>query len=159
MFVLSVIFTFNSKANIQITSKMKVKTKKNIFRSDCPISSALDLFGDKWSLLVIRDLVYFGERTFKDFSGAAENISSARLSDRLCKLESLELVIKSNHPTNKKVYLYTLTPKGMDLFPVIAEYVKWSNKYLNEHIAEPAKEFAKNLEKDREGTLNKFMKR
>ncbi len=137
---------------------MKVKNIKNNFRSDCPISSALDLFGDKWSLLIIRDLVYFGERTFKDFSGAAEKISSARLSDRLCKLEALKLLNKLNHPTNKKVFLYSLTPKGMDLFPVIAEYVKWSNRYLNEHIAEPAKQFAKNLEADREGTLNQFMK-
>ncbi|MBL4649458.1 MAG: helix-turn-helix transcriptional regulator [Aureispira sp.] len=141
---------------------MKVKEEKKekkIFRSDCPISSALDLFGDKWSLLIIRDLVYFGERTFKDFSNAEEKISSARLSDRLCKLNVLGLLKKSNHPTNKKVYLYSLTDKGLDLFPVIAEYVRWSNKYLNDHIAEPAKEFAKMLEKDRETTLNQFMKR
>lgn len=133
--------------------------KKNNFRSDCPISSALDLFGDKWSLLIIRDLVYFGERTFKDFSNAAEKISSARLADRLCKLDVLGLIKKSNHPTNKKVYLYSLTDKGIDLFPVIAEYVKWSNKYLNEHINEPAKEFARNLEKNREETLSQFMNR
>jgi len=136
---------------------MKAKKEKNIFRSNCPISSALDLFGDKWSLLIIRDLVYFGERTFKDFSNADEKISSARLSDRLCKLEVLDLIIKSNHPTNKKVFLYNLTEKGKDLFPVIAEYVRWSNKYLNEHIAEPAKQFAQMLENDREATLNQFM--
>ena len=61
-------FTFDSKANVIITFKMKAIKEKNNFRSDCPISSALDLFGDKWSLLIIRDLVYFGERTFKDFS-------------------------------------------------------------------------------------------
>jgi len=138
---------------------MKAKNEKTVFRSDCPISSALDLFGDKWSLLIIRDLVYFGERTFKDFSNAAEKISSARLSDRLCKLESLELLVKTNHPTNKKVFLYNLTQKGMDLFPVIAEYTRWSNKYLNHQINEPAKEFAKNLEADREGTLKGFMER
>jgi len=138
---------------------MKAKKENKIFRSDCPISSALDLFGDKWSLLIIRDLVYFGERTFKDFSEADEKISSARLSDRLCKLDNLELIIKSRHPTNKKVFLYSLTPKGIDLFPVIAEYVKWSNKYLNDHIAEPAKQFAQMLEKDREGTLKQFMKK
>ena len=138
---------------------MKAKKGKNNFRSDCPISSALDLFGDKWSLLVIRDLVYFGQRTFKDFSGASERISSARLADRLCKLEKLEILTKTNHPTNKKVYLYNLTAKGMDLFPVIAEYVRWSNKYLYDHIAEPAKQFAQMLEKDREGTLNQFMKK
>tara|TARA_B100000809_G_C14647228_1_gene354576 strand:- start:81 stop:497 length:417 start_codon:yes stop_codon:yes gene_type:complete len=138
---------------------MKAIRDENNFRSDCPISSALDLFGDKWSLLIIRDLVYFGERTFKDFSGAAERISSARLADRLCKLEKLKILTKSNHPTNRKVFLYNLTEKGMDLFPVIAEYVKWSNKHLNEHIAEPAKQFAEMLEKDRKGTLDQFMKK
>lgn len=138
---------------------MKAKKKEENFRSDCPISSALDLFGDKWSLLIIRDLVYFGERTFKDFSNADERISSARLSDRLCKLETLGLLNKSNHPSNKKVFIYSLTEKGMDLFPVIAEYVRWSNKYLHDHINEPAKQFSKQLEEDREGTLSQFMKK
>ncbi len=132
---------------------------KKEFRSDCPISSALDLFGDKWSLLIIRDLVYFGERTFKDFTNAAERISTARLTDRLCKLEKLELITKSNHPTNRKVFVYDLTAKGMDLFPVIAEYIKWSNKYLNDHIAEEAKAYAAMLETDRQGALNHFMQR
>ncbi len=138
---------------------MKAKKSENNFRSDCPISSALDLFGDKWSLLIIRDMVYFGERTFKDFTNAAERISTARLSDRLCKLENLGLITKSNHPTNKKIYLYNLTAKGMDLFPVIAEYIRWSNKYLNDHIAKEAKEYAKMLENDRPAALNHFMKR
>ncbi len=138
---------------------MKAKKDEKKFRSDCPISSALDLFGDKWSLLIIRDLVYFGERTFKDFANAAEKISSARLSDRLCKLESLELITKTKHPTNKKVFLYDLTEKGMDLFPVIAEYIRWSNKHLNEHIAEEAKQFAKMLNHNREEALNQFMAR
>lgn len=138
---------------------MKAKKKKKNFRSDCPISSALDLFGDKWSLLIIRDLVYFGERTFKDFSNADEKISSARLSDRLCKLEVLALINKARHPSNKKVFIYTLTEKGMDLFPVIAEYVRWSNKYLHDHINEPAKHFSKQLEEDREGALAKFMRK
>ena len=88
-----------------------------------------------------------------------KNISSARLADRLCKLDTLGLLQKTRHPSNKKVFIYKLTQKGMDLFPVIAEYVKWSNKYLHDHINEPAKDFAMNLERDREGTLNGFMKR
>mgnify|MGYP000630677916 CR=1 FL=1 len=138
---------------------MKAKRRGENFRSDCPISSALDLIGDKWSLLIIRDLVYFGERTFKDFSGADEKISSARLADRLCKLEVLELLVKSNHPTNKKVFIYSLTEKGMDLFPVIAEYVRWSNKYLHDHINDSAKQFSKQLEEDREQALSQFMKK
>jgi len=84
-------------------------------------------------------------------------ISSARLADRPCKLEVLELLTKSNHPTNKKIYQYNLTEKEMNLFTIIAEYIKWSNKHLNDHIAEPAKQYAQMLEKDREATLEKFM--
>ncbi len=127
--------------------------KKIIHRSDCPISSALDFLGDKWSLLIIRDLVYFGERTFKNFSDAKEGISSARLSDRLVRLEDLNIITKKKHPTNKKVYLYNLTQKGVDLFPIIAEYILWSDKYLETHISFQAKEFANKLKGDKEGTI------
>lgn len=136
---------------------MKAKNKPVKFRSDCPISSALDMFGDTWSLLLVRDMVYFGARTFKDFSEAAEGISSARLSDRLTKLESLGIITKKKHRSNKKVYLYQLTPKGYDLFPVIADLVLWSHKYLNHHISDAAKQFANMLEDDREGTINMFL--
>lgn len=104
-------------------------------------------------------MAYFGERTFKDFSNSAERISTARLADRLCKLETLELITKSNHPTNKKVYLYDLTQKGMDLFPIIAEYIRWSDKYLHDHIAEEAKHYAAALNADRQKALDQFMKR
>lgn len=138
---------------------MKAKKFEKNFRSDCPISSALDLLGDKWSLLIIRDIIFNGERTFKDFTKTAENISTARLADRLSKLESLGILTKSDHPTNKKVVLYNLTMKGIDLFPVIVEFVRWSNKYLHDHISEAGKHFAQMLEADREGTLNRFMKK
>ena len=136
---------------------MKAKKNKDFFRSDCPISSALDFFGDKWSLLLVRDMVYFGARTFKEFSEAAEGISSARLSDRLTKLESLGILTKKRHRSNKKVYLYQLTKKGYDLFPFIADLVLWRYKHLNHHISDAAKQFANMLEDDREGTLNLFM--
>lgn len=115
------------------------------FRSSCGISSGLDLFGDKWSLLIIRDLLQYEVRTFKDFAEAGEKISSARLSDRLQKLEKWEVITKEKHPTNKKVFLYKLTQKGKDLSPVVAELLKWSYKYLNFHISENSKKMAKNL--------------
>lgn len=131
---------------------------KDIFRSTCPISSSLDLFGDKWTLLIVRDLLYYGSRTFKDFSQSEEHISSARLAERLKKLEQIEALVKENHPTNKKVFNYKLTQKGKDLAPIIVDYIAWGNKYLNNHISEESKVFAKNLEKDREGTLKEIMK-
>ncbi len=136
---------------------MKAKNNKEIFRSTCPVSSALDFFGDKWSLLIVRELILYGERTFKDFNGINEKISTARLSDRLSKLEFLGILTKSNHPTNKKVFLYNLTKKGMDLTPIIAEYISWGYKYLNDHISEESKKIAEKLKVDRDGTLNEIM--
>ncbi len=128
------------------------------FRSGCAVSSVLDLVGDKWSLLIIRDLLYYGKRTFKDFSQAGERISSARLSDRLSKLENLEVLTKSLHPTNKKVYVYTLTPKGLDFAPVLAEIISWAYKHLGSHISGASKSLAKQIKADRELTLSRFMK-
>ncbi len=128
------------------------------FRSTCPISSALDLFGDKWTLLIVRDLLYHGSRTFKDFYQAEEKIPSSRLADRLKKLEQLGALTKENHPTNKKVFIYRLTQKGKDLAPVIVDLITWGNKHLEEHISEESKEFAKRLEENREGVLKELMK-
>ena len=130
-------------------------SEKN-FRSTCPISTGLDLFGDKWSLLIVRDLLYHGKRTFKDFSTSGENISSARLSDRLGKLEKQEILTKTNHPTNKKVFIYQLTQKGKDLAPIIAEFVLWGDKYLHNHISEFSKSLAKQLRDDKEQVLTQF---
>lgn len=126
------------------------------FRSKCAISSGLDLFGDKWSLLIIRDLLFHKKQTFKGFSLAGENISSARLSDRLSKLELMKILIKSKHPTNKKVYIYQLTQKGLDLAPLIGEYINWSNKYLHHHISDNSKKLAKALKENRDDVLRQF---
>ena len=124
---------------------MKAKKSKEIFRSSCPVSSALDLFGDKWSLLIVRELIKYGERTFKDFSQIKERISTARLSDRLSKLDDIGILTKSQHPSNKKVFLYNLTEKGMDLAPVITELIIWGASYLDDHVSEESKVLAKKL--------------
>ncbi len=131
---------------------------KNNHRSTCPISSCLDLFGDKWTLLIVRDLLYHGSRTFKDFYQSEEHISSARLTERLKRLEQLEALTKENHPTNKKVFIYKLTQKGKDLAPAIVELITWGNKYLSDHVSEESKAFAKRLEDDRDGVLRELMK-
>lgn len=131
---------------------------ENIFRSTCPISSSLDLFGDKWTLLIVRDLLYHGKRTFKDFYHSEEKISSARLTERLKKLEQMNALTKKNHPTNKKVYIYELTQKGKDLAPAIVDLITWGNKYLNDHISEESRVFAKRLDENREVVLEQLMK-
>ncbi|UII78770.1 helix-turn-helix domain-containing protein [Flagellimonas sp. CMM7] len=131
---------------------------KNDFRSDCPISSCLELFGDKWTLLITRDLLYYKERTFKDFTMAEEKISTARLTDRLKKMEGMELITKDKHPTNKKVYIYKLTQKGKALAPVIVEMILWGNEHLEDHISEESKQFAKKLKSDKDGILKDLQK-
>ncbi len=135
---------------------MKVKKETHNFRSNCPLSLGLDLFGDKWSLLIVRDLLYYKERTFKDFSLAKEKISSARLSDRLSKLEDLKIITKSNHPTNKKVFIYRLTQKGLDLAPIIAECMSWSYTYFNEHLSDKTKKIVEAYQENPEQVLKQF---
>ncbi len=100
---------------------------KNKFRSNCLIASTLDIIGDKWSLLIIRDM-FLEKKTFKEFSTTPEKIAPGILSSRLKLLESLELITKRKLPANKKENIYLLTEKGIDLAPIITEIVLWSDK-------------------------------
>jgi DNA-binding HxlR family transcriptional regulator len=85
-------------------------------RSLCPLSCTLDLIGDKWSLLIIRDMLFFGKCSYNEFLGSAEGISTNILSDRLLKLNGLGLIIYSGTAKRKK---YALTKMGRDLKPVM----------------------------------------
>ncbi len=98
-------------------------------RSDCPISYALDIFGDKWSLLVIRDMLFKQRRRFGEFLGAEEGIATNILADRLARLEAEGLVTKMPDPKNGRQFVYSLTAKGLDLAPVLVEMILWSARY------------------------------
>jgi DNA-binding HxlR family transcriptional regulator len=100
-------------------------------RSDCPISCSLDVFGDKWSLLIIRDLMFFQKSTYNDFLKSAEGIATNILASRLKGLEENGLIEKSAHPDSKAKILYRLTQKGIDLLPIIMEVYIWAEKYFN----------------------------
>ena len=100
------------------------------FRSSCLIASGLDLIGDKWSLLIIRDMLMFQKKTFKELVASKEGIATNLLSARLKLLESLEVITKRKLPENKKENIYLLTEKGLDLAPLISELVIWSDKYV-----------------------------
>lgn len=123
-------------------------------RSFCGISSALDILGDKWSLLIIRDILFDKKNTYGDFLNSDEKIATNILADRLIKLELDGILVKQGHPDSKAKYLYKLTPKGIDLMPVLMEIVVWSDKYLE--ISERGKSFAKHIKKDREGLIKKI---
>ena len=106
---------------------------KKEFRSTCLIASALDLIGDKWSLLIVRDMLMYKKKTFKDLAASDEGIATNLFSSRLKLLESLELLTKRKLPANKKENIYLLTKKGIELAPMILEIVLWSDRYVREY--------------------------
>ena len=105
---------------------------KKKFRSGCPISSALDVVGDKWSLLIIRDMLVKHKKTFKEISDSYEKIAPSILSSRLKLLESYKLIFKTKVPDNKKENIYLLTEKGIRLTPIIIEFSLWGNYNMRE---------------------------
>ncbi len=105
---------------------------KKEFRSGCPISSALDVVGDKWSLLIIRDMLVKHKKTFKELSDSDEKIAPSILSARLKLLESYKLIFKTKVPNNKKENIYLLTKKGIRLTPIIIEFSLWGNSNMRE---------------------------
>ncbi len=110
-------------------------------RSTCPISSALDIIGDKWSLLIIRDMMFSGKKTYTEFVNSSERISTDILSNRLSKLTELELIAKGKMNGNKKTNIYSLTQKGKELLPILLEIAQWSDHNLNDHLKDGAKPF------------------
>ena len=114
-------------------------------RSDCPIANVLDYVGDKWSLLVLRDILFFDKKTYSDLQNSKEKIATNILADRLSKLESAEIIYKAPHPKDKRKSLFNLTQKGIDLIPILIEMIIWSKKYEPDTYApEEFLELAKN---------------
>ena len=107
-------------------------------RSDCPINFALETFGDTWSLLIIRDIVYFGKQTYGEFLASEEGIATNILANRLARLEQQGILAKLPHPTDVRKERYVLTEKGLDLIPVLVEIANWSAEHDSQTGAPPA---------------------
>ncbi|MEO8610361.1 MAG: helix-turn-helix domain-containing protein [Chloroflexota bacterium] len=103
--------------------------KKQVRRSDCPINFSLETFGDRWSLLIIRDMVYFGKKTYGEFLNSDECIATNILASRLLQLEQDGILVKSPCETDKRKEFYTLTEKGLDLIPVLFEMACWGAQH------------------------------
>lgn len=99
------------------------------YRSECPMNFALETFGDSWSLLIVRDIVFWGKRTFGEFLRSKERIATNILSARLQRLEREGILTKSPDPADKRRDIYSLTQKGLDLIPIMLELGAWSSKY------------------------------
>jgi DNA-binding HxlR family transcriptional regulator len=114
-----------------------VKKKTHAKRSGCPVACALDIIGDHWSLLVIRDMMFLGLHEYKEMLAGPEGISTNILSDRLKKLEENDLIDAKAHPQSRKRKLYYLTSKGKGLIHVMVHLARWSEKYLHENLDIP----------------------
>ncbi len=117
-------------------------------RSDCPVSCSLDIWGDKWSLLIVRDLMFAKQCTYGDFLKSDEKIATNILASRLQALEENRIITKSDHPDSKAKVLYKLTQKGIDLLPVMIEMQLWAEKYFT--IPAERKAMLKEVKKDKE---------
>lgn len=106
-------------------------------RSDCPINFALEVFGDPWSLLIIRDIVYFGKKTYGEFLASEEGMATNILASRLAHLEQQGILVKRPAEKDKRKEEYALTEKGLDLIPVLVEMANWSADY-DPHTGAPA---------------------
>jgi DNA-binding HxlR family transcriptional regulator len=131
--------------------------KKAKKRSDCPVSCSLDVWGDKWSLLIVRDLMFATECTYGDFLKSAEGIATNILASRLQVLEENKIIQRSDHPDSKAKVLYRLTRKGIDLLPIMIEINLWAEKYFT--IPADRKAMLKEVKKDKAGFIRSATKK
>ncbi|MDB3905291.1 helix-turn-helix transcriptional regulator [Crocinitomicaceae bacterium] len=108
------------------------------FRCNCPITSAIDLMGDKWSLVVVKNMLLYNQKTFKDLSEASEHIATNILSSRLKSLEENGFITKTKPLNNKKTNIYLLTEKGLSLIPIIVELAIWGDANINRPSSQEA---------------------
>jgi DNA-binding HxlR family transcriptional regulator len=103
------------------------------WRSVCPITSCLDVLGDKWSLLIVRDLIGYGTRTYSEFRESPEHVATNILAHRLRLLTSLGIIERTNPDGAARNNAYRLTPSGAALRPALEELAKWSQTYLKQY--------------------------
>lgn len=116
-------------------------------KSDCPVHFALEVFGDAWTLLIIRDLMFKGRTSYTDFLRAGEGIATNVLADRLVRLEEDGIIAKAAGSGRGTANIYRLTPKGIDLLPIMLEIIRWSAQYDPKTAAD--RQFVRRLRRDR----------
>jgi DNA-binding HxlR family transcriptional regulator len=102
------------------------KKRKAERRSGCPLNASVEMLGDRWSLLIIRDMMLRGAQTYKEFLGSYEGIATNILADRLRKLVAHGIIAAEPDPSDGRKLIYSLTAKGIDLAPVLTEMVLWA---------------------------------
>ena len=118
-------------------------------RSGCPLNASVEMLGDRWSLLIVRDMMLRGFRSYKEFLESYEGIATNILADRLRKLETYGIIDTERDPSDGRKIIYALTEKGIDLAPVMAEMVLWAAAH-EDTANEP---LVKELRRDKEGFI------
>ncbi|PCJ06263.1 MAG: transcriptional regulator [Rhodobacteraceae bacterium] len=126
-----------------------MKTENSKRSTGCPVAFGLDCFGDRWTLLVIRDMMVHGKRTYSAFLASEEQVATNILISRLKQLEADGIVNKERDPNNRRSYIYSLTQKGQDLAPVLLEIIRWGGKHDSREGAK--RKIVDQLEQDQEG--------
>jgi DNA-binding HxlR family transcriptional regulator len=109
---------------------------KSKARSRCPIAISLDVLGDRWSLVIVRDMLV-GKKRFGEFIASSEKITTSVLADRLARLEEAGLVTRSAYQSQPERFEYELTEQGRGLLPVLQEFCLWGNRYFRKTIEPP----------------------
>lgn len=117
-------------------------------RSYCPINLSLEIFGDAWTLLVLRDLMFGGKRHFRELLQSDEHIASNILADRLARLVEHGVLTKSADPTHKQKAIYSLTEKGIVLLPIIVQIGAWGSRWVPDakKLDAPSRRFIRALQ-------------
>ncbi len=123
--------------------------KRTDMKSHCPVNFALESFGDPWSLLIVRDIVFWGKHTYGEFLASKEGISTNILASRLAHLEQRGIIQKQAHPTDRRKEIYVLTEKGLDLIPMLLEMSGWSSHCDPE--SEAPRKLVEKIYADRDG--------
>lgn len=131
--------------------------KKTKRKSDCPINFALEIFGDRWTFLIVRDLMFKGKHFYGEFLLSEEGIATNILADRLSLLESNGIICRSGDPGHKQKIMYRLTKKGIDLVPVLVEVIMWSAKYDKDSAVDM--KFVKSVKRDKQGVIAQISSR
>jgi len=123
----------------------------------CPIAYALHIFGDRWSLIIIRDILFRGIRRYSDLLKADEAIATNILASRLKAFEASGIISRSRDPKNRRQFIYRITPKGAELAPILVEMVQWSARYDDNTIV--TKELLQKINQDREGFIKNIQQK
>ena len=123
---------------------MKAKGRDDI-RSHCAVNYGVEIFGDRWSLLIIRDIVFAGKKTYGEFLKSEEKIATNVLASRLAFLEEQGILSKGPNSADRRKDIYTLTEKGLDLIPIALNIVLWSVQHDSKSYARRTKEFIDRL--------------